>query len=173
MDIRIANEIPMSAQGLWQIMHTPQFDAFTAREYELKEYTEIERSVAETLTRRRVRIVTGTDLSYIPWGLAHKILHGNRVVYEETQYKYNHRYEMRWSGKWIEPRLFKKKVRVSGTVRLIPIDDGRCKRIREMSIHIDIFGVGPILEGIVAEHAKKTSGKFSRVVAKWKAGSLL
>ena len=173
MDIRIGNEIPMSAQGLWQILHTPEFDALTAKEYELKEYTEIEKSVTESLTKRRVRVVTGTDLSYIPWGLAHKILRSNRVVYEETQYKYNHRHEMRWSNKWVEPLLFKDKIRCSGTFRLIPIDNARCRRIREMSIHIDIFGVGPILEGIVAEQAKKTSGKFSRVVARWKAGSLL
>lgn len=173
MDIRIGNEIPISAQELWQILHTPEFDAFTAKEYELKEYTEIERSVTESLTKRRVRVVTGTDLSYIPWGLAHKILRGNRVVYEETQYKYNHRYEMRWCSKWIEPPLVKDKIRVSGTLGLIPIDEGRCKRIREMSIHIDLFGVGPILERMVAEQAKKTSGKFSQVVAIWKAGSLL
>ena len=37
MDICIENEIPMSAQELWQTWHTPEFDAFTAKEYELLE----------------------------------------------------------------------------------------------------------------------------------------
>ncbi len=173
MDIRLENEIPISAQELWQILHTPEFDALTAREYELKEYTEIERSTTESLTKRRVRVVTGTDLSYIPRGIAHGILGSDNVIYEETQYKYNHRYEMRWSDKWIEPPLFREKFRGSGTLRLIPIDDGRCTRIRNLSIHIDLFAVGPILEKMVAEQAKKTSGKFSSVVAQWKTHSLL
>jgi len=171
MDIRIANEIPMSAQELWKVFGTPEFDAFVVREYELKEYTEIERSVTETLTRRRVRVVAGTAPSYIPRGLAHKILRSDRVVYEEIQYKYNHRYEMRWSSKWIEPPLFKDNFRGHGRLQLIPIDEGRCNRIREISLHIDLFAVGPILEGMAAEQAKKTSGKFSRVVAEWKARS--
>ena len=173
MDIRIENEIPISARELWKILHTPEFDAFTAKEYELKEYREMERSTAHGLTKRRVRIVAGTDLSYIPWGLAHKILRGDEVVYEETQYKYTHRHEMRWSTEWIEPPLLKNKIRVSGTLRLIPIDEDRCKRIRDMSIRITLFGIGSILEGRVAEQARKTSEKFCRMVAKWKAASLL
>ncbi len=163
----------MSAQELWKILGTPEFDTFVAKEYELKEYTELERSITESLTKRRVRIVTGTNLSYIPWGFAHKILRSDRVVYEETQYKYNHRYEMRWSNEWLEPPLLKDRLRGRGRLRLIPIDEGRCKRIREMTLHIDLFAVGPILEGMAAERAKKTSGKFSRVVAKWKARSRL
>ena len=173
MDIRIVNEIPMSAQELWKILGTPEFDAFVAREYELKEYTEIERSVTESLTKRRVRIVSGTELSYIPRGLAHKILRSDRVVYEEIQYKYNHRYEMRWSGRWIEPSLLKHNLRGGGRLQLIPIDGDRCSRIREIRLHIDLFAIGPVLEGMAAEQAKKTSGKFSRVVAKWKARSRL
>ena len=32
-----------------------------------------------------MRIITGTDLSYIPFGLAHKILGGNEIIYEEIQ----------------------------------------------------------------------------------------
>ena len=169
MDFRLENEIPMSAQELWRTLHTPEFDTFTAREYELKAYMELEKQVSDNLIHRRVHITIGTDLSYIPFGLAHKILGGNEIIYEEIQDKYLDRYEMHWKNKWIEPSLFKDKIRVSGVLRLNPIDKGRCKRIREMSIHIRIFGVGHILEGMAAEQAKRTSNKFSRVVAKWKS----
>ena len=169
MDFRLENEIPMSAQELWRTLHTPEFDTFTAREYELKAYMELEKQVSDNLIHRRVHITIGTDLSYIPFGLAHKILGGNEIIYEEIQDKYLDRYEMHWKNKWIEPSLFKDKIRVSGVLRLNPIDEGRCKRIREMSIHIRIFGVGHILEGMAAEQAKRTSDKFSRVVAKWKS----
>ena len=167
MDIRLENEIPISAEELWRIMHTPEFDAFTAKEYEFKEYKELKRQVSGNLIHRRVRITTGTDLSYIPFGLAHKILGGNEIIYEEIQDKYLDRYEMHWEDKWIEPPSFRDKVQVSGVLLLIPIDEGRCKRIRKMSVHIRIFGLRYILEGIVAEQAKKTSEKFSQVVAKW------
>ena len=169
MDIRYENEIPMSAKELWQILYTPEFDTFTAREYELKSYTELERHVSDCVIRRRVRIVTGTDLSYIPFGLAHKIIGGNEVIYEEIQDKYLDRYEMNWKTRWIEPSLLRNKIQVSGVYRLVPIDEDLCRRTREMSLHIGIFGVGPILERMAAEQAKKTSKKFSQVVAKWKS----
>jgi hypothetical protein len=170
MDIRLENEVPMAAKELWQTLHTPAFDAFTVREYELKAYLELEKKqVSDNLIHRRIRIITGTDLSYIPFGLAHKILGGNEIIYEEVQHKYLDRYEMHWKNKWIEPPLFKDKIRVSGVLRLIPVDEGRCMRIREMSIRIRVFGIGPILEGMAAEQAKKTSGKFSHLVAKWKS----
>ena len=171
MDIFVTSEIPMSARELWQILGTPEFDAFVAKEYELKEYTELERSVTESLTRRRVRVVAGTDLSYIPRKLTHKILRTKRLVYEEIQYKYNHRYEMRSTNEWIEPALLKNKLKGRGRLRLIPIDENRCKQIREMSLHIDLFAVGSVLEGVVAEQMKKTSGKFTCAVAAWKARS--
>ena len=169
MDIRLEDEIPISAEELWRILHTPEFDAFTAREYELKEYTELEKRVSDILIWRRVRIVTGTDLSYIPFGLAHKLVGGNQVIYEEIQTQYRHRYEMTWKNEWIEPARFRDKIRVSGTLRLYPFDEERCKRIRDMLIHVRIFGIGPILEGMAAEQAKKTGRKFSQVVAKWKS----
>ena len=35
MRLRIANEIPVSAQTLWETSHTPEFCAFLAREYGL------------------------------------------------------------------------------------------------------------------------------------------
>jgi len=103
MDIRLENEIPISAEELWRILHTPEFDAFTAREYQLKEYIELEKQVSGCLIQRRVRIVTGTDLSYIPFGLGIRLLGGNEVIYEEVQNKYRDRYEMNWENEWLEP----------------------------------------------------------------------
>ena len=169
MDVRLENEVPMSARELWVILQTPEFDAFTAREYELETYRELEKQVSKDHIRRRVRITTGTDFSYIPFGLAHKVLGGNKVIYEEIQTKYLDRYEMLWENQWIEPAKFKDKIRVSGVLRLIPVDEDRCRRIRKMRIHIGIFGIGPILEGMAAEQAKKTSAKFSEMAAKWKS----
>ena len=154
---------------MWRILHTPEFDAFTAREYELKEYTELEKKVSDNLIQRKVRVVTGTELSYIPFGMAHKLLGGNEVVYEEIQNQYLDRYEATWKNQWIEPARFRDKIRVSGTLRLHPLDEEWCRRVRDMRIHIRIFGIGPILEGMAAEQAKKTGQRFSQMVAKWKS----
>ncbi|MBF0452073.1 MAG: hypothetical protein HQK75_15325 [Candidatus Magnetomorum sp.] len=42
MNFYIENEIPISAQELWQAMHTPPFDAFVKKEYHLIAYIELE-----------------------------------------------------------------------------------------------------------------------------------
>ncbi len=167
MDIRLEHVIPISAQELWRALQTPEFDDFVAREYKLKAYTELEKQVKDNLIERRLRIIVGKGLPYISFGLAHKILGNSEIIYEELQGKYLDRYEMYWMDKWIEPSLFSNKIQVSGKLRLIPIDEGRCRLIREGSVHIKIFGVGHLLEGMVAEQAKNISKKFSLVVAKW------
>jgi hypothetical protein len=167
MDIRHEDVIPISAQELWRVLQTSEFDDFVAREYELKAYREIEKQVSNNLIERRLRIVASADLSYIPFGLAHKILDSNEIIYEEIQGKYLDRYEMYWKDKWIEPVSFRDKIQVSGKLQLIPIDDARCKLIREGSVHIKIFGVGLLLEGMAAKQVENISKKFARVVAKW------
>lgn len=169
MDIRLEHVIPISAQELWRALQTPEFDDFVAREYKLKAYTELEKQVSDNLIERRLRIIVATDMSYIPSGLAHKILGSNEIIYEELQGKYLDRYEMYWKDKWIEPSSFSNKIQVSGKLQLIPIDEDQCRLIREGSVHIKIFGVGHLLEGMAVEQAKNISEKFSRVVAKWKS----
>ncbi|MEE8381685.1 MAG: hypothetical protein V3R78_07405 [Thermodesulfobacteriota bacterium] len=54
-----------------------------------------------------MRIITGTKFSYIPFGLAHKILGSNEVVYEEIQDKYRDRHEMHWENKQLLQEKFK------------------------------------------------------------------
>jgi hypothetical protein len=68
----------------------------------------------------------------------------------------------------MEPLRFKDKIRVSGVLQLIPIDESRCRRIREIRVQIRIFGIGAILESMAAEQANRTSEKFTQVVARWK-----
>ncbi len=65
MDFYVENEIPMSAQELWRTMHTPEFDAFVAREYGLYAYIELERQVSDNMLKRRVRIVDRDNLRLI------------------------------------------------------------------------------------------------------------
>jgi hypothetical protein len=93
MDIRHEDVVPVSAKELWQVLQTPEFDDFIAREYKLKVYREIERQVSDNLIERRMRIVAAPDLSAIPFALAKKIP-GNEITCEELQGKYLDRYEM-------------------------------------------------------------------------------
>ena len=57
MDFYVENEIPMSAQELWRTMHTPEFDAFVAREYGLYAYDRA--SQLRRLSRRNDRYALG------------------------------------------------------------------------------------------------------------------
>ena len=169
MNIRIEHEVPMSANELWQTLYTPEFDAFLVREYELKSHTELEKQVSDNMIHRRVRIVTGTDQSYISSATVQRLLGGRDIIYEEIQYKYLDRYEMRWETEWIEPSSLKDKVRISGVLRLAPIDDNLCLRIMEGTVNVRVFGLGGLLERIMAQHTQTTGDMFSQVVAKWKS----
>ena len=82
MEFHLEHEVPMSAQELWLLLHTPEFDAFVAKEYGLKAYIELERNILDNMIRRKVRIVSKVDLNYVVQRLAHKVLGGDELVYE-------------------------------------------------------------------------------------------
>ena len=167
MDIRLENEVPMSAHQLWQTLHTPEFDAFITKEYRFYPHIQLERQSSDHLIRRRVRIMlAGVDLPDIARNAANKVLGGDEIVYEEIQEKHSDRLEMRWR---VKPPVLKEKFHASGLLRLVPIDGSRCLRIMEGRIHVGLFGLGGLLERITAEQAKRTSDEFCQVVAKWKS----
>jgi len=166
MKFHIENEVQMSATELWQTLHTPEFDAFVAREYGLKAYIEIEKQTSNHMMHRRVRIITKVDLNYTAQRIANRILGGDELVYEEIQEKYFDRFEMHWR---IEPPVFKDKFQMSGLLMLKPIDDNRCLRIREGIIDVGLFGLNGLLEMFYTLQSRRVKDRFAMVVEKWKS----
>lgn len=166
MKFHIENEVRMSAEQLWQTLHTPEFDAFVAGEYGLKEYIELEKQTLNHMMRRRVRIITKVDLNYTAQSIANRILGGDELVYEEIQEKYFDRFEMHWR---IEPPVFKDKFQMSGVLRLEHIDDNRCLRIREGTIDVGLLGANGLLKMFYTLQSKKVQDRFAMVVDKWKS----
>jgi hypothetical protein len=166
MHIYIENEIPMSAEELWQTMHTPEFDAFVAKEYGLSGYIELERLVSDNMLKRRVRIVSTIDRNYMIQSLARKILGQDKLIYEEIQEKCLDRYEMCWR---IIPPVFPEKFDAYGTLRLIPEGRNRCIRVREGMIQVRLPGVDGLMKMIAAVQSEKTKDRFPQVVEKWKS----
>ena len=165
MEFRLEDEVPMSAQELWLILHTPEFDAFVAKEYGLKAYIELDRNTLDNVMRRRVRVIKKVDLNYAVKRLAQKVLGGDELVYEEIQEKYFDRFEMSWR---IVPPVLKDKFEAYGILLLKPIDENRCIRIREGIVQIHMFGVTQMLEWIAGLQTKRTKDKFPHVVSNWK-----
>ncbi|KPA17055.1 SsrA-binding protein [Candidatus Magnetomorum sp. HK-1] len=161
----LENEIPMSAQELWQTMHTKRFDAFVAKEYNLLAYIELEKQISNDIMKRRVRIISKIDRNYLTRSIAKRILGSDILVYEEIQKKYLNRFELHWQ---IIPPVFKDKFKASGLLKLEPIDNSKCIRIREGSLDISLFGANRLMEIIAAAQSKKSKDRFCQIVEKWK-----
>ena len=161
----------MSARELWQILYTPEFDAFLAKEYGHKAYVELERESSDRMMRRRMKIVSKVDLSemdlnYVARKIAQKILNRDQLGYEVIQEKYFDPFEMRWK---VEPPLFKDKFQAYGVLRLEPIDENWCLRIIEGTVKVGIPGLDGLLERIVALQIEQAKNRFAKVVEKWKS----
>lgn len=168
MELRLENAVPMSAPELWRTVQAPEFDAFVAKELELYPHIRLERQSSGNLIRRRLSIsLSNVDLPDITRKAANKVLGGDEIVYEEIQGTHLDRFQMPWK---IRPPVLTKKFHASGVLRLAPIDESRCLRIMEGRIHIRLFGLGGLLERMIAEQVKSTSDQFSDLVAKWKSG---
>lgn len=170
MDFYFDNEIPMSARELWQILCTPEYDAFLAKEYGHKAYVELERESSDRMMRRRMKIISKVDLSemdlnYVARKIAQKILKGDHLGYEVIEEKYFDSFEMRWK---VEPPLFKDRFQAYGVLRLEPIDENRCLRIIEGTVRVGIPGLDGLLERIVALQLEQAKNRFARVLEKWK-----
>ncbi|HIJ57897.1 MAG TPA: hypothetical protein HPQ03_17485 [Deltaproteobacteria bacterium] len=170
MNFRIENVIPMSAQGLWAVLHTPEFDAFMAREYGLKIYSELEKNLSDKMMQRRLRVVTTVNLNFVMQMIYDQILGKAELEYEVIQEKCLNRYAMYWE---IVPPVLVDKFRFSGMIRLKPIDEKRCLMIREGNIQIDISMGKLILESIIATKSKIMKHRFRQLVEKWKYEKLI
>ena len=170
MNFRIENVIPMSAQGLWAVLHTPEFDSFMAREYGLKIYSELEKNLSDTMMQRRLRVVTTVNLNFVMQMIYDQILGKAELEYEVIQEKCLNRYAMYWE---IVPPVLVDKFRFSGMIRLKPIDEKRCLMIREGNIQIDISMGKLILESIIATKSKIMKHRFRQLVEKWKYEKLI
>ncbi|MBF0226270.1 MAG: hypothetical protein HQK76_12515 [Desulfobacterales bacterium] len=164
----LENKIPMSAVELWQTMHTPIFDAFVAKEYNLLAYIELEKQISNDIMQRRVRIISKIDGNYLTRSIAKKILGSDILVYEEIQKKYLNSFELHWR---IIPPVFEDKFEASGILRLKPINENQCIRIREGTINIALFGADRLMKIIAAAQSKKNEDRFSQIVKKWKTES--
>ena len=170
MNFRIENVIPMSAQGLWAVLHTPEFDSFMAREYGLKIYSELEKNLSDTMMQRRLRVVTTVNLNFVMQMIYDQILGKAELEYEVIQEKCLNRYAMYWE---IVPPVLVDKFRFSGMIRLKPIDEKRCLMIREGNIQIDISMGKLILESIIATKSIIMKHRFRQLVEKWKYEKLI
>jgi hypothetical protein len=94
MDFRFENVIPMSAPELCSLLHTPEFDAFMAREYGLKVYFELEKNISNQMMQRRLRVVTTVGLNFVTQMICNQILGKADLEYEVIQEKCLNRYAM-------------------------------------------------------------------------------
>jgi len=165
MKFYLENEIPISAQELWQTMHTLVFDDFVAKEYDLIAYIELEKQISDNMIQRRVRVISNLNKNYITQHIGKKILGSDVLTYEEIQTKYLNKFELHWK---IIPPVLTDKFEASGILRLEPINENRCIRIREGGIHIAMFGAERLMKMVAAVQSKKNNDRFSQVVEKWK-----
>jgi hypothetical protein len=162
---RIANEIPMSAEDLWNTAHKPEFLAFLAGEHGLMQ-REMERKIRDRWMHWRVRVTVCRSLPDFINKLVRGVLGAEEIAYDEIHEKRLDDFELFWR---IESPMIKEKVQGSGTVRLMPMDGGRCLRTIEGEIHVRVFGVGGTMEKFIAREIQEASRNLAGLVVKWKA----
>ena len=170
MNFCIETVIPMSAPDLWSVLHTPEFDAFMAREYGLKVYSELEKNLCGQMMQRRLKVVTKPGLNFVTQMICNQILGKSELEYEVIQEKYLYRYSMYWE---IVLPVLKDKFELSGMIRLKSMDEKRCLMIREGNIHIGISVGKVIIESIIATKSQIMKNRFRQLVEKWKYEKLI
>ena len=162
---RIANEIPMSAQTLWETAHTPEFCAFLAREYGLIQ-REMDREIHGDMMHRRIRTVVARSVPEWIGSIVTCFLGTKEITYDEIQEKRLDRFEMCW---YIESPVLRDRICCSGTLRLTPVDAECCVRTVEGEILVKLIAIGGTLEKSICKEIKNTAQNLAEVVTKWKA----
>jgi len=168
MIIYCENEVPMSAKELWRSMHTQSFDALVAKEFSLLGYIELEKKVSNNIMKRRVRIISRIDYNFFTQKMAKKILGSDILTYEEVQTKDLSRFELYWE---IIPPVYKDKFEASGILRLEPLSNNSCIRIREGSVKVNLPGANRLMKIFAAVQSKKNTDRFLNIVEKWKTSN--
>ncbi len=142
---KIEHEINCPPERMWELFFSTDFNVEMyeqGMDFPSCKVPELEDD-GEVLHRRMVC----TPKVDMPKALAKVV--GDRVGYEETGDWVRSEGEWRWK---LVLSAFGDKVRITGTMRLVPRGDGHCTRKVEFEVDANIFGIGKMVEKTAAQN---------------------
>jgi hypothetical protein len=161
MRLYCEHRISRDATNLWEILHTPAFEARLAQAIGLTEYTELVREEAEDAVYRRIRVVPSIPGSF------RSLLRGagaaEKISYIEEQWRSRTEMEVRWE---MTPSILADRVRIAGRIRIEPLDGASCLRILDGAVEVRIPIMGRTIEQAVVAGALAAYGKSAEAASR-------
>eukprot|EP00761_Pharyngomonas_kirbyi_P013299 gb/GECH01013326.1/.p1 GENE.gb/GECH01013326.1/~~gb/GECH01013326.1/.p1 ORF type:complete len:244 (+),score=84.63 gb/GECH01013326.1/:1-732(+) len=160
-EIKVESVIPMSEPEYWKLLYTTKFDAFYAKAIGLKSTEEVESWTEGQTVVRKVKVVPGVDLpGALLWYLDQDELH-----YYDTQWKDHEKREVRFQT---IPPIYEDILHFNGRIYLEPIDSESCRQILTVTVRVDAWGVGGLIESAVASELQSKFELAPQAVEAWK-----
>jgi len=144
MKLHCEHRISKSAEDLWQVLHTPEFEARLGKAIGLSEYVEIERSEDEKSIYRRIRVVPAVPPAFM--FLLRHLQAGDTIRYIEHQWRSKSAMEVRWE---MQPSILADRAEIKGVIRIVPVDARTCVRILDGHVDVRLFGLRSMIEQAV------------------------
>ena len=161
MKLYCEHRILRNARDLWEVLHTPAFEAHLARAIGLAEYTELEREESEDAVYRRIRVVPS-----IPGGFR-SLLRGvganEKVSYIEEQWRSRTEMTVRWE---MTPSVLADRAKIQGLIRIEPLGKASCRRILEGAVKVRIPVLGRPIEQAIVTGTLAAYGKSAKAASR-------
>jgi hypothetical protein len=160
MKLYCEHRILRDAQDLWEVLHTPTFEAHLARSIGLSEYSELEREETEDAVYRKIRVVPS-----IPGGFR-RLLRGagadEKISYIEEQWRSRAEMEVRWK---MTPSILADRAQIGGRIRIEPLDEASCLRILDGVVKVRIPVMGRSIERAIVTGTLAAYGKSAKAAS--------
>jgi hypothetical protein len=148
MKLYCQHRIQKSADELWRVLHTAEFEAHLGRAIGLSQYRELERNEDEGEICRKIRVVPTVPAAFS--SLLRDARAEESVSYIERQWRDKRNMEVRWE---MEPSILADRVRIDGVILIEPINARTCLRILDGSVEVGIVGLARVIEQAVVSSA--------------------
>ena len=161
MKLYCEHRILRDARDLWEVLHTPAFEAHLAQAIGLAEYTELEREETEGAVYRRIRVVPS-----IPGGFR-SLLRGvgadEKVSYIEEQWRSRTEMAVRWE---MTPSILADRAQIGGLIRIEPLDGASCLRILDGAVKVRLPVLGRAIEQAIVRSTLLAYGKSAKAASR-------
>ena len=161
MKLYCEHRILRDAGDLWEVLHTPDFEAHLARAIGLAQYTELEREESEEAVYRRIRVVPS-----IPSGFR-RLLRGvgahEKVSYIEEQWRSRTEMTVRWE---MTPSVLADRAEIQGLIRIQPLGGASCLRILDGAVKVRLPALGRAIEQAIVTSTLAAYGKSAKAASR-------
>ena len=155
------HRIRRDAQDLWEVLHTPAFEAHLAQAIGLAEYTELEREETEDAVYRRIRVVPRIPGAFRR--LLRGIGAGEKVSYIEEQWRSRTEMAVRWQ---MTPSVLADRAKIQGLIRIEPLRGANCLRILDGAVKVRLPPLGRAIEQAIVVSTLAAYGKSAQAASR-------